>query len=70
MPGQIKQCVHLGDAHVLRAVCDLHNFVAGTDLPLFQYTKLETGSVMRDHQGCHLRFVHADTEAVARDPRL
>ena len=64
MAGQIKQCVRVGDAHVLRAVCDLYNFVAGSDFPLFQNTKVKTWSVMRRHQRCHLRFVHADADAL------
>src|SRR4029077_6061022 len=70
MLGQIKQRVDLGEAHLLRGVCALYNFVASSNFPLFQYTKVKTWSVMRYHQGCHLRFVHADTDAVTGDPRL
>ena len=45
------------------------NFVAGTDLTLFQYTKVETGSVMRNHQGSHLLRHEGVPVLVAHDPR-
>jgi hypothetical protein len=67
---QVKQRVYLRDANAFRAIHDFYNFVAGSDGPLFQYPKVETGSVMRDHQGRHLRFVHADTEPITSNPRL
>ena len=60
----------LGDGQAIVRFRDRFDGIAGPDLAFFQNTKVETGSMMRNHQGCHLRFVHADTESVAGDPRL
>jgi len=65
MTAQIEKRIDLGDTHVLRRICDLQNFVAGSDFPFFQNAKVKTRSMMRDHQG---PVVWKDIEAFIRDP--
>jgi hypothetical protein len=56
MAAQIEECVDLGDAHVLRTICDPCDLVASSNLALFQYTKIKTRTVMGDQQGRHSRL--------------
>ena len=44
--------------------------VACPDLALLEDAEIEAGSAVRDEQRRHPRLVHADSDAIARDPRL
>jgi hypothetical protein len=65
MRWQIEEGVDIGHIDSLWAVGDFYNVIARTDFSLLQYAKVEAGSVMRDEQGGHPGFIHADTDAVA-----
>src|SRR5271165_4166055 len=66
MSGQIQEGVNLGHAHSLWTVRDFCNVVACTNFSFLQHAKVESWSVMCYEQGCHPRFIHANTDAVAR----
>src|SRR5579871_4217606 len=70
MAGQIKQPIDFLDGDTLRAISNLHDLVACTDLPFFKDTAIKAWSLMRDQECGHLRIVHPYTDAIAGDARL
>jgi hypothetical protein len=67
---QIQKGINVGHRHLLWAVRDFYNVIVGTNFSLLQNAKIESWSVMFYEQGWHARFIHADTDAVARYARL
>src|SRR6516164_3341577 len=70
MTGRVQQRINLNDGHALGTRCNLHDLFTGFDLSLLDDAKIKTGSAMRHEQCRHLRFVHADADPIAGDPRL
>ena len=70
MTGLVQERIDRGDGHALRPRRDLLDVVAGADLSLLQHADIKAGPIVRDEQGGHLRFVHADADPVAGDTRL
>ena len=70
MPRQIEQRIDLEDTHAFRARADLEDLIPGFHLAFLKNAEIETGPAVRDQQRGHLRFVHADTDAVTSDARL
>src|SRR5271154_5981986 len=66
MSRQIQEGVDLGHTDSLRTVSNLYNLIARPNFSFLQYAKVESWSVMCYEQGWHPRFVHANTDAVAR----
>jgi hypothetical protein len=64
MPWQIQKGVDVGHTDSLWAVTNLYNVIACTNFSFLQHAKIESWSVMFHEQGCHARFVHANTDAV------
>src|ERR1700679_2508614 len=70
MTGQIKEAVNFLDSDMLRAVGNLYDLVARTDLSFFDDTAIKAWSLMRDKERRHLRIVHPYTDSITRDARL
>src|SRR5580700_6034179 len=70
MSWQIQEGVNLGHADSLCTVTNFYNFIACTNFSFLQHAKVESWSVVRYEQDCHPRFIHANTDAVARYARL
>ena len=70
VPRQIEQRVDLEDTHAFRARADLDDLIPGFHLAFLKNTEIETGPAVRNQQRSHLRFIHADTNAVTGDARL
>ena len=70
MSWQIQEGVNVGHADSLWTVSKFYNVIARPNFSFLQHTKVESWSVMCDEQGCHPRFIHADTDAVAGYARL
>ena len=70
MSWQIQEGVNLGHTDSLWTVSNFYNVIACTNFSLLQHAKVESWSVMCYEQGCHPRFIHANTDAVARYARL
>src|ERR1700722_12210364 len=70
MSWQIQEGVNLGYAHSLWTISNFYNVVARPNLSFLQYAKVESWSVVRYEQGCHPRFIHANSDAEARYARL
>ena len=68
--GEVEQRVDLGDGHPLRARGELRDLVARLHLALLEHAEVEAGPAVGDEQGRDARVVHAEPDAVARDPRL
>jgi predicted RNase H-like nuclease len=66
MSWQIQEGVNLGHADSLWTISNFCNVVARTNFSFLQHAKVEPWSVMRNEQGCHPRFIHANADAVAR----
>jgi hypothetical protein len=63
---QIQETVNVGHRDTLWANGDFYNVIACANFSLLQHAKVESWSVMFYEQGCHPRFIHANTDAVAR----
>jgi len=59
--GHVQQGIDLGDGHALRTRLDLHDFVAGFDLPLLENAEIKAGFAVRDEQCGHLRLIRMPT---------
>ena len=70
MSWQIQEGVNLGHTDSLWTVSNFYDVIACTNFSLLQHAKVESWSVMCYEQGCHPRFIHANTDAVARYARL
>src|SRR4051794_18258267 len=70
MTGQIEERVDLGDRHSLGPIGDLHDRIAAAELALLDDATVEARAPAAGEERSHARLVHADTEAVAGDPRL
>jgi hypothetical protein len=70
VPWEVKQRVDLGDGHLLRARGEFQDFVSRLHVALLEHPEVEAGTVVRDEQCRNARIVHADPDAVARDPGL
>ena len=70
MTGHVQQRIDLEYGHALGARRDLHDLIAGLHLAFLQYTEIEAGSPVLDHERGHLGLVHTDAEPVAGDARL
>src|ERR1700722_5752411 len=70
MSRQIQGGVSVGDTDSLWTVSNFYDLVARPNFSLLQHAKVKSWSVMRYEQGCHARFIHANTYAVARHARL
>src|SRR6266513_2970797 len=70
MSWQIQEGINLGHADSFRNVSNFYNVVACPNFSFLQHAKVESWSVMRNQQGCHPRFIHANADAVARYARL
>jgi hypothetical protein len=66
MSWQIQEGVNLGHGDSLWTVSSFYNVIACANFSFLQHAKVESWSVMRNEQGCHTRFIHADANAVAR----
>jgi hypothetical protein len=66
MSWQIQERVNVGDTDSLWTFSDFYNFIARPNFSFLQHAKVEPWSVMRNEQGCHPRFIHANADAVAR----
>src|SRR4029077_2155776 len=70
MSRQIQEGVNVGHTDSLWTVSNFYNAIALPNFSFLQHAEVESWSVMRYEQGCHPRFVHANTDAVARHARL
>src|SRR5258706_395995 len=68
--GQIKEGFNVGHTDSLWTVSNFYNVVARPNFSFLQHAKVESWSVMFYEQGCRPRFIHANTDAVARYARL
>src|SRR5256885_2363815 len=66
----VKQRIDLRHTHLFGTGADLRDVVAGFDLSLVDYAKIEAGSAVLHHEGGHLRLGHSDTQPVTGDTRL
>ena len=66
MSWQIQEGVNLGHTDSLWTISNFCNVVACPNFSFLQHAKVESWSVMFYEQGCHPRFIHANTDAVAR----
>src|SRR5580704_16656148 len=66
MSWQIQEGVNLGHGDSLWTVSSFYNVIARPNFSFLQHAKVESWSVMRNEQGCHPRFIHANADAVAR----
>src|SRR4051794_690894 len=67
---QIKKRVNFGYSDSLRTVGNFCDVIACTNFALLQHAKVKSWPVMSYQQGWHSRVVHANTDSVARYPRL
>jgi hypothetical protein len=70
MSRQIQEGVNVGHTDSLWTVSNFYNVIARPNFSLLQHAEVESWPVMRYEQGCHPRFIHANTDAVAGDARL
>jgi hypothetical protein len=70
MSWQIQEGVNLGHTDSLWTVSNFYNVIARPNFSFLQHAKVESWSVMCHEQGCHPRFIHANTDAVTRHARL
>ncbi len=70
MSWQIQEGVNLGHGDSLWTVSNFCDVIAGANFSLLQHAKVKSRSVMCHEQGRHPRFIHANTDAVARHARL
>src|ERR1700689_2111564 len=70
MSWQIQEGVNLGHTDSLWNFTNFYNLIVCTNFSLLQHAKVESWSVMRYEQGRHPRFIHANTDAIARYARL
>src|SRR5277367_186095 len=70
MSRQIQEGVNVGYTDALWTVSDFYNVIVCTNFSLLQHAKVESRSVMCYEHGWHPRFIHANTDAVARYARL
>ena len=68
--GKVEQRVGLGDGQLLRARRELDDLVSRLHLTFLEDSEVEAGATVRDEERGNARVVHADPDAVARDPRL
>src|SRR5580692_6679847 len=66
MSWQIQEGVNLGHTDSLWTVSNFYNVIARPNFSFLQNAKVESWPVMRNEQGCHPRFIHANADAVAR----
>src|SRR5208337_3422567 len=66
MSWQIQEGVSLGYTDSLWTVSNLYNVIACTNFSFLQHANVESWSMMRNEQGRHPRFIHANADAVAR----
>ena len=70
VPGQVEQCVDIGDRHPTRSGSHLDNRIAGLDDALPQDAQVEPGSPVAHQQRGQLRLAESHANPVAGDPRL
>src|SRR5258708_39533984 len=70
MSWQIQEGVTIGHAEALWTLSNFYNLAARPNFSFLQHANVESWSVLRYEQGWHPRFIHANTDAVARYPRL
>ena len=70
MRRRIEQSVDLGDRHLLLALIDLHDLVAGANLAFLEDAEVESGPPAGGQERRHARLVHANADAIAGDPGL
>ncbi len=68
--GKVEQRVGLGDGQLLRARGELDDLVSRLHLTFLEDSEVEAGATVRDEERGNAGVVHADPDAVARDPRL
>jgi len=66
MSRQIQEGVNFGHSDSLRTLSNSYDVIARPDFSFLQHAKVESWSVMCHKQGWHPRFIHANTDAVAR----
>ncbi len=66
----VQQRVDRRDRHPTKACGHLDDLVAGLDGTLVTNSEVEAGTAVAGEQRGHARLVHADSEPVARHPRL
>src|SRR3954452_25091767 len=62
---RVEEAIDLGDRHVLRAVGEFHDHIAGGDLAFLDDPEIETGSAVRNQQRRYLRMLQPDADPVA-----
>ena len=70
MMGRVQQRIDLGNGHALRPSSDREDRVAGADLAFLEDAQIEARPSAGGQERSHLRLVHANSDAVAGDPRL
>jgi hypothetical protein len=70
MSWQIEEGVNFGHADSFWTFGNFYNVVAGPNFSFLQHAKIESWSMMSYEQGWHSRFIHANTDAVARHAGL
>ncbi len=66
----VEQCVDGRNRHPLTPGRDLDDVVAGLHRTFFEDPEVEAGATVTGEQRRHARLVHANTDPVARHPRL
>jgi hypothetical protein len=70
MSWQIQKGVNVGHGNLFWTIGDFHDVIARPNLSLLQHAKVESWSVMRYKKRWQTRFIHPNTDAVARHARL
>src|SRR5277367_431408 len=70
MSWQVQETIYIGNSGLFWPIGDFYNVVTCANLSFLQHAEVKAGSVMFYEQRCHLRFIHANADAVARHARL
>src|SRR5215470_4824177 len=70
MSWQVQQSVDIGNRNPFWTMRNSYDAVALANFSLLEHAEVKPWPPMRDKQGRHTRFIHANADAVTRDPRL